>query len=86
MKILEATVFFKQLGERIRKSRKERELTQAQVAEKLGVTQQLIATYETGKRRLPVLTLVKIAEILDISIDDLLRIENKSKADTSLKD
>ena len=79
MKILEPTAFFKQLGKRIRKFRKEQELTQAQVAQKLGVTQQLIATYETGKRRLPVLALIKIADILNISVDDLLGIEKKSK-------
>ena len=80
MKISDPNAFFRQLGKRIKKFRTEQELTQAQVAEKLGVTQQLIATYENGKRRLPVLALLKIAEILQISVDDLLGIEHKNES------
>lgn len=66
-------LFFKQLGARIAQLRKERGgLTQAQLAEMLGLTQQMVASYEVGRRRVPVSLLPPIADALTISIEELI--------------
>jgi len=71
--------FFKDLGKRITSLRKDLNITQAQLAEQIGVSQQLIATYELGTRRLPILTLFKLSKALFISVDELLGINKKGK-------
>ena len=64
--------FFERLGERLSTLRRERELTQAQLAEALGVTQQRIQSFEKGNRRMPVSVLPDLVEVLDASYEDLL--------------
>lgn len=64
--------FFKPLGERIAKARKERGLTQVQVADQLGIAQQTFAHYETGRARIAVSLLPVLADILDLTLDELL--------------
>jgi transcriptional regulator with XRE-family HTH domain len=46
-------------------------MTQAELAEAVGVTQATLSHYETGKRDVSVATLLRIAEALDVSIQDL---------------
>ena len=46
--------FFKRLGARVAELRKALDITQVQVAEHLGVSQQTANAYETGYRRIPV--------------------------------
>ena len=46
--------FFIALGGRIAALRKQQDITQVQLAELIGVTQQTINSYETGRRRVPV--------------------------------
>lgn len=53
------------IGDRIRKSRKESGLTQAQLAKMLNVSAQSIGQWERGERTPKFETLVKIAEILE---------------------
>jgi transcriptional regulator with XRE-family HTH domain len=65
-------LFFKQLGTRIAALRKDQSLTQVQLAEALGLTQQMIASYEVGRRRVPVSLLPQIAETLAVSLDELI--------------
>lgn len=65
-------LFFKQLGARIAQLRKERGLTQTQLAELLGLTQQMVASYEVGRRRVPVSLLLAVADALTISIEELI--------------
>ena len=45
--------FFKDLGSRIARARKERNLTQVQLAATLGIAQQTLAHHEGGRLRLP---------------------------------
>ncbi len=54
-------VFFKDLGKRIATLRKEIKLTQTQLADMLDTSQQLIAAYEAGLRKIPVPVLAKMA-------------------------
>jgi transcriptional regulator with XRE-family HTH domain len=66
------TVFFQQLGARIAALRKDQGLTQVQLSEILGLTQQMIASYEVGRRRVPVSLLPQIAETLAVSPEELI--------------
>lgn len=65
-------LFFRQLGARIAQLRKERGLTQVQLAQLLDLTQQMVASYEVGRRRVPVSLLPAIADALTISIEELI--------------
>lgn len=67
------------IGKRIAIYRKTQNLSQAQLAQKLKVRQQLIADYEIGRRRMPISFLFKLANILFIKVEDLLGLENKNK-------
>ena len=58
----------KEIGARIRAARKEKGLTQMQLAEKVGVSFQQIQKYETGKDRIFVERLQQIAQALEIPI------------------
>jgi transcriptional regulator with XRE-family HTH domain len=64
--------FFRQLGGRIAALRKEQNLTQTQLAELLGLTQQMVASYEVGRRRVPVSLLPQIATTLAVTVEDLI--------------
>lgn len=56
------------IGEQIRKYRTEANLSQKELGEKLGVTQQQIAQYESGKRIPKIDTINNIAGALGIGI------------------
>lgn len=64
--------FFKQLGARIASLRKAHDMTQTQLAELLGLTQQMVASYEVGRRRVPVSLLPQIATTLAVTVEDLI--------------
>ena len=64
--------FFKRLGAHVAKLRKARDITQVQLAEHLGVSQQTVNAYETGYRRLPVSALPPLAKFLGVSLDELV--------------
>lgn len=56
----------------IRKIRENKKMSQSSVARELGVSRQAYYNYETGKREADYETLLKIAEILDSSVDELI--------------
>lgn len=64
--------FFAELGERIAQRRRDQAITQAQLAEVLGVSQQTIQAYEVGRRRIPVSALAPLANTLHLAIEELL--------------
>ena len=59
-------------GSRIRSLRKNRGLTQEQLAEKMNVSTPYIAKIETGKQTDPVELAVEFAAFFDVSLDYLL--------------
>ena len=67
----EERAFFIALGERIATLRKARGITQVQLAEMLGVSQQTIQAYEVGRRRIQVSTLPIVARTLTVSLEAL---------------
>ncbi len=64
--------YFKELGTRIAKARKERGLTQQQLADALGIAQQTLAHYEVGRIGVGIAMLPRLAELLDLSFDEIL--------------
>lgn len=57
----------------LRTARKEKGLTMKELGEKVGCSESAISQYETGKREADFETLLKIGEVLDCSVDYLLR-------------
>lgn len=64
--------FFTRLGARIAELRKAQNITQVEMAETLGVSQQTINSYEVGRRRVPVSALRTLARTLGVSLEELL--------------
>jgi len=64
--------FFRQLGARIAQVRKERGLTQVQLAETLGISQQQMASFEVGRRKLPISALAPLARALTVTLEKLV--------------
>ena len=60
------------IGKFITECRKQKKMTQVELAEKLGVTEKSVNNWENG-RNMPDLSLFKpICDILDISINELM--------------
>ena len=59
-------------NERIKQFRQESGITQAQIAEELGITQQQYFKYEKGTNELPIRYLIKICQAYGVSSDWLL--------------
>lgn len=65
-------VTIKKIGERVKNVREQRNYSQQYVATKLGVSQKAYSKIETGETKLSVENLMKLSEILDTTINDLL--------------
>jgi len=65
------------IGNNIRMYRKERKLTQEQVADKLGVTFQAVSSWERDEYTPDTDKLIRLASLLDVSVSSL--IEEKTK-------
>ena len=74
----EERAFFVSLGERIASLRRTHNVTQVQLAEALGVSQQTLQSYEVGRRRIPVSALQTVAQALAVSLDELFGSEAKA--------
>jgi transcriptional regulator with XRE-family HTH domain len=59
-------------GERMARLRRERGITQVELAEILGLAQPMISAYENGGLRLHGELIIELTKILDISADQLL--------------
>jgi transcriptional regulator with XRE-family HTH domain len=59
-------------GERLARLRKDRGLTQVELAERLDISQPVLSYYEKQSRRVPPKVLVRLAEVLEVSVDELL--------------
>lgn len=67
----------KKVGELIKKLRKDNHLTQAEFAEKYGITYQAVSNWEHGKNLPDIALLKQIADDFNVSIDELLGNEKK---------
>ena len=71
-----------EFAKRLIAARKARNLTQVQLAERLGSTQRNISYYETGAGYPPAPVIVELADILEVSADELLGIDKAPKGRT----
>ena len=71
--------FFEQLGQKVATLRKEQRLTQAQLAEILGISQQHVASFEKGIRKIPSSMLPTLAQVFGTSADELLGVGNSMR-------
>lgn len=62
------------VGQRLRVARARRDEPQRLVAERAHITQASLSNYETGKRDIPLSTLLRLSEALDVSVGDLLQL------------
>jgi transcriptional regulator with XRE-family HTH domain len=63
------------LGQRLAALRRERGMTQVELAEQLGVAQPVLSDYERGELRLHGQLIIKLTGILKVSADELLGLE-----------
>ncbi len=63
---------FKAIGKRIKIARIKKNFTQEAVADKIGITPQHVSNIETGNSSVSLPTLVAIANMLSVSVDELL--------------
>ena len=66
------TEFLRELGQRIMVRRKALQLTQEELAERLGVSTQMISNLELGKKAIRPENLARVCEILRVSADFIL--------------
>jgi transcriptional regulator with XRE-family HTH domain len=65
------------IGQRLARMRKERGITQIELADKLGSTQSLVSKFERGELLLHGELIKKLAELYAVSADEILGVENK---------
>lgn len=70
-------------GNTLKTQRLSKNITQSQLAQKLGLTKSVISAYETGLRMPSYDILIHIARIFNVSTDFLLGVENKRTIDLS---
>jgi transcriptional regulator with XRE-family HTH domain len=75
--------FYKRLGGRVRHWRRERGMTQADVGARLTppVTRASEANLELGQQRVLAHTLVQLAAVLSITVDELIGVETAAPAE-----
>jgi len=65
------------IGERIAGIRKERGFTQTELAEKIGITQVLLSSYERNRLRPPYEIIISLSQALDATADELLGLKQR---------
>ena len=73
----------KKIGKFIQECRHKKNLTQEQLAKKLGVTKSVISAYEVGSRMPSYDILISIAQIFKVTTDFLLGLEHRFDIDLS---
>ena len=68
-----------EFGEKLREAREEKGITQQTLADQLYVTRQAVSRWECGSRFPDLLTAKRAAEILEVSLDELLSGEKSQK-------
>ena len=61
----------------IRELRRRKDITQEELAKRIGVGHSAVAKWETGKCKPTADKLVKVADVLGCTVDELLREEKK---------
>ncbi|MBL8913651.1 MAG: helix-turn-helix transcriptional regulator [Archangium sp.] len=67
------------LGQRLARLRKEKGITQVELAKMLETTQPVVSDYERGLLRLHGELIIQLAGILEVSADELLGLEQRER-------
>ncbi|MGM9590418.1 MAG: helix-turn-helix domain-containing protein [Faecousia sp.] len=70
-------------SQRLKQLRRDKHLTQAQVAERIGVTASMVSSYETDIRLPSFEVMIRIADLFGVTVDYLVRRESKRLIDIS---
>ena len=62
-----------QIGDKLKSAREEQKLTQSQASEQFMVSRQTISNWETGKSLPDILSVIRMSEFYQISLDELLK-------------
>lgn len=73
------------VGKNIAKFRKEKNLTQEELAKKINVSPKTISSYENNRNLPTIETLLLLSQVLEVSIDEIVGKTNKDKNDTKEK-
>lgn len=76
----------KSIGKMISSLRKEKGMTQSELAEKMNVTDKAVSKWERDLSCPDINTISKLADVLEVSVDELLQAKKKEYSNTKLKD
>ena len=76
----------KSIGETIASLRKQKGMTQNELAEKMNVTDKAVSKWERDLSCPDANTISKLANILDVSVEELLKAKKKDEPNTKIKD
>ena len=76
----------KSIGETIASLRKQKGMTQNELAEKMNVTDKAVSKWERDLSCPDINTISKLADILDVSVEELLKAKKKDNSNTKFKD
>lgn len=66
------------IGKRLQSIRKRRGLTQKELGEKIGLTREAIASYESGRSHLMIITLIDMAAAMRVTVNEILGLEHQT--------
>lgn len=72
-------------GSMIAELRKKQGMTQAELAEKLGITDKAVSKWERDLSFPDVNIILKLAEIFNVTVDELMQVKTTTKEDTTKK-
>ena len=73
----------KSIGETIASLRKQKGMTQNELAEKMNVTDKAVSKWEQDLSCPDINTISKLADILDVSVEELLKAKKKENSNTT---
>ena len=78
--MIDQSRYFQDFGTRLSLLRKEAGLTQEQLGKSVGLSQQMIADYESGTRKhIPLCRIIDLAEVLGVDVSVLLNSDNDNQ-------
>ena len=76
----------KSIGETIANLRKQKGMTQSELAEKMNVTDKAVSKWERDLSCPDINTISKLADILDVSVEELLKAKKQDYSNNKIKD
>ena len=86
MSALERKSFMKSIGETIANLRKQKGMTQSELAEKMNVTDKAVSKWERDLSCPDINTISKLADVLDVSVEELLKAKKQDYSNNKTKD